>query len=147
MTQCIGIGLALALSTAALAGCGKKQEDAPPAPAAVTASVAQTQAEIEAASQAAYDAEANKRPTDPVDALVWRADRCGFLSGEIGGDRSEHDVQVQKTMDDLKCGDALVADGHTLKASHASDPAAVDKIDAALAAYAALFEVPLPGTS
>ena len=133
MAQSFEIGLAiLALSAAGLAGCGNKQE----APAAASAPAAQTDAEIEAANQTAYDAEANKPPTDPVDAFVWRADLCMHLGGEIGGDRSERDVQVQAQMEELKCGDEVVADGRALKASHASDPAAVAKIDAALMAWA-----------
>jgi hypothetical protein len=130
MSRRVVIGLSvLALVGAGLAGCQKKDEAAAPAPAG------QTQAEIEAASQAAYEADPNPKPSDPVDAFVWRADMCGHLSGEIGGDRSEHDVQVQKTMEELECGDDLVTDGQALKAAHASDPAAVAKIDAALKAW------------
>lgn len=138
MAQYIGIGLALALTAAGMAGCEKTQEKPAPA-AAPKAPAAQTQAEIEAASQAAYDAEANKPPTDPVDAFVWRADLCMHLSGEIGGDGSEHDAQVQNTMGELDCSDGLVTDGRALKAAHASDPAAVAKIDAALKAWADYF--------
>ena len=133
MAQSFEIGLAiLALSAAGLAGCGNNQE----APAAASAAAAQTDADIEAASQTAYDAEANKPPTDPVDAFVWRADLCMHLGGEIGGDRSARDVQVQARMEELKCGDEVVADGRALKASHASDPTAVAKIDGALMAWA-----------
>jgi hypothetical protein len=129
------VGLAvLTLSAAGLMGCQKKAE-APAAPAAAPAPAAQTQVDIEAASQAAYEADANPKPSDPVDAFVWRVDMCTHLSGEIGGDRSEHDVQVQKTMEELKCGDEIIADGQALKAAHASDPAAVAKIDAALKAW------------
>ena len=140
MARGIGIGLTLALTAAGLAGCGNKQEapsrTAAPVAASAPAAAEQTQAEIEAASQAAYDAEANKRPTEPVDAFVWRADLCLHLSEEIGGDRSERDVQVQAQMEELKCGDEVVADGRALKASHASDPTAVAKIDGALMAWA-----------
>lgn len=137
MAKYIGIGLAmLALSAAGLTGCEKAQETPAPAPAPAPAASAPTQAEIEAASQAVYDAEANKQPADPVDAFAWRADLCMHLGGEIGGDRSERDVQVQTQMQELKCGDEVVADGRALKAAHASDAAAVAKIDAALTAYA-----------
>ena len=139
MAQGIGIGLAmLALSAVGLTGCEKAQETpAPaPAPAPATAASAPTQAEIEAANQAAYDAEASKPPTDPVDAFAWRADLCMHLGGEIGGDGSERDVQVQAQMEELKCGDDVVADGRALKSAHISDHAAVAKIDAALKAYA-----------
>lgn len=135
MAQGIGIGLALALSAAALTGCKKAQQETPAPAAAAPAPAGQTQAEMEAASQAAYEAEADPKPTEPVAAWLWRADHCSYLGAEIGGDRSEHDVQVQKKMDELKCGDELIADGQALKAANASDADAVAKIDAALKAY------------
>lgn len=137
MSHRILIGLtALALTSASLAGCQKTEADGP-APAVAPA--VQTQAQREAASQAAYDAGANTQPTDPVDAFVWRADLCMHLSGEIGGDQSEHDAQVQKTMGELDCSDDLVADGRALKAAHASDTTAVAKIDGALKAWTEYF--------
>ncbi|HEX8470912.1 MAG TPA: hypothetical protein VF633_07360, partial [Brevundimonas sp.] len=118
----------------------QKAQEAP-APATAPAAVAQTQAEIEAASQAAYDAEANTQPTDPVDAFIWRTDLCMHLSGEIGGDRSERDVQVQAQMEGLKCAD-VVADGRALKVANASNPAAVKNIEASLKAWTDYFGAP-----
>lgn len=139
MARRIRIGLAvLALSAAGLAGC-EKEAETPSVAAPAAAAQTQTQAEAEAASQAAYQAETNAKPRDPVDAFVWTVDLCSHLGGEIGGDGSAHDVEVQKTMTELNCGDDLVADGQALKVAHASDPAALAKIDAALKAYADAF--------
>lgn len=138
MAQGIGIGLALALSAAAaaaLTGCGKTRQETPAPAAAPAAPAEQTQAEMEAASQAAYEAEVDPKPTEPVAAWLWRADHCSYLGAEIGGDRSEHDVQVQKKMDELKCGEELIADGQALKAANASDADVVAKLDSALKAY------------
>jgi hypothetical protein len=139
MAYRIVIGLSvLAFAGAGLAGCQDKT-GAPATAQTQAQAQAPTAAEIEAASQAAYQAGTNAKPRDPVEAFVWTVDLCSHLGGEIGGDGSAHDVQVQKTMTELDCGDGLVADGQALKVAHASDPAAVARIDAALKAYADAF--------
>jgi len=118
----------IALSVLALAGCEPAEAPKSEALKPDTAPVAAA----EAASQQAYDDAANTPPTEPVANLEWRADLCAHLGGEIGGDGSERDREVQARMETLKCGDDLAAEGAALKAANAADPAAIARIDAAL---------------
>lgn len=77
----------------------------------------------------------NVQPTNLIDAVEWREVRCNFLAGEIGGDNSAQDRAVQARMEELRCGDAVLEDARALKASHASDTAAVARLDALLARH------------
>lgn len=77
----------------------------------------------------------NVQPTNPIDAVEWREVRCNFLAGEIGGDNSAQDRAVQARMEELRCGDGVLEDARALKASHASDTAAVARLDALLARH------------
>ncbi len=74
----------------------------------------------------------NTPPTEPVANLAWRAELCSHLGGEIGGDGSERDREVQAQMETMRCGDGLIAEGAALKAANAADPAVVARIEAAL---------------
>lgn len=121
----------IALSVLAVAACTpadapKSEALQPDAPSAAAAEAAQA-----VADQAAYDA-ANTPPTEPVANLAWRAELCSHLGGEIGGDGSERDREVQAQMETMRCGEGLIAEGAALKVANASDPAVVARIDAAL---------------
>ena len=84
----------LGLTVLALAACKPVAEPAAPAepagpaapaPAAVSAADAAWQAEVD------RNLSVNVPPSDPVDAVIWRAVRCEFLGGEFSGDNSAQD--------------------------------------------------------
>lgn len=77
----------------------------------------------------------NVEPTNPIDAVEWREVRCNFLAGEFGGDDSAQDRAINARMDELRCGDGVLEDARALKASHASDTAAIARLDALLARH------------
>jgi hypothetical protein len=108
----------------ALAACKPAPEPDTAAPAAT----AQARIDAETADQAASDTP----PADPVDAYIWRVDRCVFSSGEIKGDGSPADRDTMARMEALDCGDNLKADGEALRAVHAGDAATIARIDQAL---------------
>jgi hypothetical protein len=54
-------------------------------------------------------------PSDPVEAVEWRAVLCSHMSGEFGGDNSERDRSLSARMDELRCGDELAADTRALR--------------------------------
>lgn len=119
----------IALTAVTLAAC--TPADAPKSEALQPEAPTAAALAAEAADQAAYDA-ANTPPTEPVANLAWRADLCSHLGGEIGGDGSERDQEIQAQMETMRCGDGLIAEGAALKAANAADPAVVARIDAAL---------------
>lgn len=119
----------IALTAMTLAAC--TPADAPKSEALQAEAPTAAALAAEAADQAAYDA-ANTPPTEPVANLAWRADLCSHLGGEIGGDGSERDQEIQAQMETMRCGDGLIAEGAALKAANAADPAVVARIDAAL---------------
>ena len=119
----------IALTAVTLAAC--TPADAPKSEALQAEAPTAATLAAEAADQAAYDA-ANTPPTEPVANLAWRAEHCSHLGGEIGGDGSERDRQVQAQMETMRCGDGLIAEGAALKAANAADPAVVARIEAAL---------------
>ena len=77
----------------------------------------------------------NVEPTNPIDAVEWREVRCNFLAGEIGGDNSAQDRAVQARIEELRCGDGVLEDARALKASNASDTAAVARLDTLIARH------------
>ncbi|MBJ7484309.1 hypothetical protein [Brevundimonas sp.] len=120
----------IALSLLAVTAC--TPADAPKSEALRPEAPSAAAEAAEAASQQAYDEVANTPPTEPVANLAWRAELCSHLGGEIGGDGSERDREVQAQMETMRCGDGLIAEGAALKVANASDPAVVARIDAAL---------------
>lgn len=131
MSRLIAVGLAALL----LAACRPAAESAAPAqpqtPAAPSAE--------EAARQAVWDGLENRyigmetAPADPIDAVEWREVHCNFLAGEFGGDNSEQDRAVNARMDELRCGEDLLADVRALRESHVTDTATLARLDALLA--------------
>ncbi|WP_298161421.1 hypothetical protein [Brevundimonas sp.] len=126
---------AAGLITLALAACKPVAEPVPPAEPAAPAPAVQTAAESAwAAEQDRYLA-VNVQPSDPLEAVLWRGVRCDFLGGEFGGDNSEQDRAINARMDELKCGDELLAEARELRGTRAGDPAAVARLDALLARW------------
>ena len=134
MCRIILVGLA-ALTVAA---CKPVAEPAPAAPAAETAAPA---APAETAAESAWMAEqdrylaVNVQPPEPVDAIMWRGVRCDFLGSEFGGDNSAQDRAINARMEELRCGDELLAEARELRVTLAGDPDAVARIDTLLARW------------
>ena len=130
--------LAIGLTALALAACKPVTEPAAraePAAAAVPAPAAQTAAEVAwTAEQDRYLA-VNVQPSDPVEAIMWRGVRCDFLGSEFGGDNSEQDRAINTRMDELRCGDELLAEARELRETLGGDPDAVARLDALLARW------------
>ena len=125
--------LVCGLTALALTACQPAAKPAPPAEPATPVVPAPTAAEAAwTAEQDRYLA-VNVQPSDPVEAVMWRGVRCDFLGGEIGGDNSAQDRAVQARMEELRCGDELLAEARELRRTLAGDPSAVVRLDALLA--------------
>jgi hypothetical protein len=72
--------------------------------------------------------------SDPVAAIVERAELCIHFGGEEGFDEARR-AQINKAFEDNKC-DSVVADGDALKALR---PGEAVRIDEALASYKKAF--------
>ena len=134
MSRIIAIGLAGLV----LAACKPVAEPAPPAePAAAAAPAPAAQPVVDAAWAAEQDRylAVNVEPSDPVEAVMWRGVRCDFLGSEFGGDNSAQDRAINARMDELRCGDELLAEARELRGTLAGAPAAVARLDALLARW------------
>ncbi len=67
------------------------------------------------------------RPTDPVDALYWRAVACGFAVSEMNGD-AEMDASIDAAMRNLGCG-RQIEDARALRVANLDDARMVARID------------------
>lgn len=124
--------LAAGLMTLALAACKPVAEPVPPAEPAAPAPAVQTAADAAwTAEQDRYLA-VNVQPSAPLEAVLWRGVRCDFLGGEFGGDNSAQDRAINARMDELRCGDELLAEARELRGALAGAPVAVARIDALL---------------
>lgn len=121
MVRIAAVGLAGVL----LAACRPVAETTPPTASGAAADP------IWAAEADRY-LSVNLQPSDPLEALIWRAVRCDFLGGEIGGDRSAQDRAIEARMGELGCGEPLLAEARALRARHAADAATVARLDALL---------------
>lgn len=134
MSRIITFGLTVL--TVAMASCKPVAEPAPaPEPAAPVAAAAPAPTAAEAAWMAEQDRylAVNVQPSDPVGAVIWRGVRCDFLGSEIAGDNSAQDRAVQARMDELRCGDELLAEARELRVTLAGDPDAVRRLDTLIA--------------
>jgi len=77
----------------------------------------------------------NVRPTDPIEALEWAQVRCEFLGGELSGDNRAQDRAIIARMNELGCGDPIMAAARDLRTAKASDADAVARLDALLARH------------
>lgn len=130
--------IAIGLAGLVLAACKPVAEPAPPAePAAAAAPAPAAQPAVDAAWAAEQDRylAVNVEPSDPVEAVMWRGVRCDFLGSEFGGDNSGQDRAINARMDELRCGDELLAEARALRGNLAGAPAAVARLDALLARW------------
>lgn len=109
--------------------------DPPPAtePAAPVTSTGMTAAEAAWATEQDRLLGLNVQPSDPVEAVMWRGVRCDFLGSEFAGDNSAQDRALNARMEELRCGDELLAEARALRATQTGNPAAVVRLDTLLA--------------
>lgn len=127
----------LIAAVAALAACtpAETETDVAATPADATAPAADVAADASwTATQDRYR-DMETAPSDPLEALEWRAVGCEHLGGEFAGDNSERDQALTAQMDDLRCGDDLMADARAMREAQAGDPAVAARLDAILAVY------------
>lgn len=72
-------------------------------------------------------------PTDPLEALEYRAVICAHLSGEIGGEAPEREQYLNAQIDKYRCEDALVAEVRAMRDARSDEPAAVSRLETILA--------------
>jgi hypothetical protein len=130
MSRIIAIGLVGLV----LAACQPVAEPAPPAEPALAPAAQPAVDAAWAAEQNRYLA-VNVEPSDRLEAVMWRGVRCDFLGSEFGGDNSEQDRAINARMDELRCGDELLAEARALRGTLAGAPAAVARLDALLARW------------
>ena len=106
----------------------------PVAPAAATRAPQPSPAGSWEATQERYR-QVDLAPSDPVEALEWRAVGCAHYSGEFGGDSSERDQWLNAQMVRLRCGDELMADARALRNARTGEADVVARLNAVLAVF------------
>lgn len=114
--------IAVGLTGLILAACDPVEPPAAPAAPAEPAAAPESDAPMETA------------PSDPLEAIEWRADRCAHYSGEIAGDQSERDRWLQEQMGVLRC-DELVAEARAMREARADEPAVAARLDEVIALF------------
>ncbi len=128
---------AIVLTALVVAACQPADQPTPTepvAPAAATRAPQPSPAMSWEATQERYR-QVDVAPSDPVEALEWRAVRCAHYSGEFGGDNSERDQWLNAQMDRLRCGDELMADARALRDARTGEADVAARLNAVLAVF------------
>lgn len=72
-------------------------------------------------------------PTDPLEALEYRAVACAHFSGEVGSEDPERQRYINAQVDKYRCEDSLVAEVRAMRDARSDEPAAVRRLDTLLA--------------
>lgn len=72
-------------------------------------------------------------PTDPLEALEFRAVACSHFSGEVGSEDPERERFLRAQIDKYRCEDALVAELRAMRDARSEEPVAVRRLDTILA--------------
>lgn len=137
MSRIIAIGLT-ALIVAACGPADQTSTAEPAAPAPVPAPVAPASAPQPSAPMS-WEAIQDRyqmvevEPTDPLEALEYRAVTCAYFSGEIGGGSPEREQFLNAQIEKYRCEDALLADLRAMRDARSDEPAVVSRIDTLLA--------------
>lgn len=133
MSRIVTMGLTALL----LAACQPAYEPTPtePVPPAEATSAPQPSTAVSwEATQERYR-QVDVAPSDPLEALEWRAVGCAHYSGEFGGDNSERDQWLNAQMDRLQCGDELIAEARAMRDTRSGEPDVVARLNSVLAAF------------
>ena len=139
MSRIVVIGLTVLI----LAACGPADQTptaegaAPePVPAPVApASAPQPSAPTSWAATEERYRQVEVEPSDPLEALEYRGVHCQYYSGEFGGDGSERDQWLNAQMDNLRCGQELVTEARSMRASRSREAVVVSRLDAVIAVH------------
>ena len=138
MSRIVAIGLTALI----LAAC----EPADQTPTAEPAAPATTEAPAEAAAPASdpqpsapmsweamqdHYRQMESEPTDPVEALEFRAVICSHLAGETGSGDPEREQYLNAQIDRYRC-EPLVAEVRAMRDARSDAPAVVARLDAVL---------------
>lgn len=130
MSRMVVIGLTALILTA----CGPADQTPTGEPAAA-ASAPEPSAPMSWEATKERYRQVEVQPSDPLEALEYRAVLCEHYSGEFGGDGSERDQGLQAQMDNLQCGEELLAEARAMRAARSSEPDVVARLNAIVAIY------------
>lgn len=72
-------------------------------------------------------------PTDPLEALEYRAVACSHFSGEVGSEDPERERYLNAQVDKYGCEGALVAEVRAMRDARSDDPVTVRRLETVLA--------------
>ncbi|WP_374274727.1 hypothetical protein [Brevundimonas sp.] len=133
--------VATGLTAFILCACDPVEETAPPVPAEAPAPASGPAPTADMPAATTWQATQDRyrgieaQPSDPLEAIEWRAVQCEHMAGEFGGDNSERDQQLNARMDELRCGEELLADARALRDARADDLAVAARLAPVLAIY------------
>ncbi|MEJ6788855.1 hypothetical protein BrevBR_04830 [Brevundimonas sp. BR2-1] len=125
--------VALGLTALTLAACNPADQAPPTTPPAATGAAPPSAPVSWEATQERYR-QVEAAPSDPVEALEWRAVQCDHYSSEFGGDGSERDQWLNTQMDRLECEDGLAAEARAMRDARSGEPVVVARLTTVLAA-------------
>ena len=137
MSRSAVIGLtALILTACGPADQTPTAEPAAPTPAAAPAAAAsapQPSGPMSWEAMQDHYRQMEVEPTDPLEALEYRAVVCSHLSGEVGSGDPERERYLGAQIDEYRCEDALVAEVRAMRDARSDEPAVVARLDTILA--------------
>jgi hypothetical protein len=127
--------VALGLTALSLAACNPADQTPPPEPATPAAATSAARPSAPVSWEATQDRyrQVEAAPSDPLEALEWRAVQCDHYSGEFGGDGSERDQWLNAQMEGLRCGDPLAAEARAMRDARAGEAGVAARLDVVLA--------------
>ncbi|KQY84807.1 hypothetical protein [Brevundimonas sp. Root1423] len=127
----------LGLTVLVLAACKPADQTAQPEAAAPVAATSAPQPSASVSWEAMQDRyrQVEVAPSDPLEALERRAVLCAHYSGEFGGDGSERDQWLNTQMDELRCGDELIAEARAMRDARSGEPGVIARLDTVLGAF------------
>lgn len=133
MSRIVAVGLTALILTA----CNPADQTAPPEPAAPAAAANAVQPSAPVSWEATQERyrQVEVAPSDPLEALEWRAVRCDHYSSEFGGDGSERDQWLNAQMDGLRCGGGLAAEARAMRDARSGEPVVVARLNTVLATF------------
>ena len=137
MSRIALIGLAALILTA----CGPADQAPtaePAAPAAAAAATAPASAPRPSAPMSWEAMQDHYRqmevePTDPLEALEYRAVACAHFSSEVGSGDPEREQYLSAQIDKYRCEEALVAEVRAMRDARSDEPAVLARLDTILA--------------
>ena len=122
--------VAIGLTALVLAAC-EPADQTPTAEPAAPASDPQPSAPMSWEAMQDHYRQMESEPTDPVEALEFRAVICSHLAGETGSGDPEREQYLNAQIDRYRC-EPLVAEVRAMRDARSDAPAVVARLDAVL---------------